>query len=92
MDKKLLEELKEKTSGHAEIWECSFEEFTKKVIPVLRSEQLKNKLSQKVVLMAASFLRIKFDRKELKGTINNEVSLAIDNALMYYVNIKGEEV
>lgn len=86
------ERFKEKAYGHPEIWECALDEFINKVAPVLQDHQKRNKLKPKVVSLAADFLRLKFDAKELKGTVEYEVCNAIDMALIYYVNVLGEEV
>ena len=59
-------------------------------MPVLQAHQVKNKLQKKVVVTASQFLRIKFDKKELQGTIDYEVSSAIYMALVYYANCLGE--
>ena len=88
----LSERLKEKAYGHPELWECSVEEFIEKVIPVMQAHQKRNKLQPKVIKTAAGFLRIRFDANELKGTIEYEVSTAIEQSLIYYVNCLGEEV
>jgi hypothetical protein len=84
--------VRDKAYGHSEIWECTLEEFITKTLPTLQGHQQRNKLKAKVVKTAAEFLRIKFDRKELKGTIEYEVATAIQEALIYYVNCLGEEV
>lgn len=86
------EQFKKKAYGHADIWECSLDEFIDKVIPVWQEHQKKNKLSRKVMELSAQFLRIKFDNKELKGTIEYEVAKAIEESMMYYVNIIGEDI
>jgi hypothetical protein len=88
----LAELFKEKAYGHPELWECSLQEFIDKVSPVVQEHWNKHNLKKKVVLLAASFLRIKFERKELKGTIEYEVCSAIECAAIYFVNVLGEEV
>ena len=88
----LAERFKAKAYEHLELWECSLEEFIEKVIPVMQDHQKRNKLKPKVVRTAAVFLRMRFDSKELKGTIEYEVSKAIEESLIYYVNCLGEEV
>lgn len=85
-------EFKEKSEGHPEIWRCSLEEFIEKVLPVLKEKQSKHQLKNKVVKVAAQFLRIGFDNKELAGTVEYEVNKAIDESLIYFVNILGEDV
>lgn len=82
----------ERRNGHADIWECTLEEFIDKVILVWQEHQIKNKLSRKVMELSAQFLRIKFDNKELKGTIEYEVAKAIEESMMYYVNCLGEDI
>ena len=88
----LAEQFREKSQGHADIWECDEYTFVGKCATALQDHQKRNTLSPKVVKMAAQFLRIKFDKKELKGTVDYEVSTAIEEALIYYVNCKGEDV
>jgi hypothetical protein len=88
----LAESLREKAYGHPELWVCTLEEFIEKVFPVLREHQIKNKLKRKVVILAAQFLRLHFDAKEMRGTIEYEVSKAIDESLIYYVNVAHEQV
>ena len=85
-------EFKEKSEGHPEIWKCSLEEFIEKVLPILKEKQSKHQLENKVVKVAAQFLRIGFDKKELAGTVEYEVDKAIDESLIYFVNILGEDV
>lgn len=85
-------EFKERSEGHADIWECSLQEFINKASPVLDEHWHKNKLDIKVVKLAAQLLRMEYDSKELKGTIDYEVTSAIDNALVYLVNVCGEDV
>jgi hypothetical protein len=88
----MSEQLRQKAFGHPEIWDCTLDEFIAKVFPVLQEHRTRNLLKPKVVNTAAQFLRIKFDRKELKGEIEYEVSIAIQESLIYYVNCLGEEV
>ena len=85
-------EFKERSEGHHGIWKCSLEEFIEKVLPILKEKQSKHRLKNKVVKVAAQFLRIKFDEKELAGTIEYEVNKAIDESLIYFVNVLGEDV
>lgn len=85
-------EFKERSEGHPELWQCSLDEFIEKVLPTLKAKQSKHKLKNKVVKMAAQFLRLKFDLKELAGTIEYEVNKAIDESLIYFVNVLGEDV
>ena len=92
MDEKLTDKLRDKAFGHIEIWECTLEEFIEKVAPVLKSHQQKNNLSSNIIKTAAQFLRLNFDEKSLKGTIEYEVSKAIECSLMYYANVLGEEI
>lgn len=82
----------ERRNGYADIWECNLDEFIDKVIPAWQEHQKKNKLSKKVMELSAQFLRIKFDNKELKGTIEYEVAKAIEESMMYYVNVLGEDI
>lgn len=86
------EQFKEKVYGHADIWECSLDKFINKVIPVWQEHQVMNKLSKKVMELSAQFLRIKFDNKELKGTIEYEIAKAIEESMIYYINVLGEDI
>lgn len=88
----LTAKLKERAYGHSSIWECSLEQLIEKVVPVLQDHQRRNLIPDRVLKTAAHFLRIKFDRKELAGEINYEVTCAIQEALIYYVNCLGEDV
>lgn len=81
----------EKAYGHPEIWECTLEEFIKKVSPELQDQWTRNNLKHKVVKLAADFLRLKFDGKELKGTIKHEVAKSIEESLIYFVNVLDED-
>ena len=83
--------LRERREGHADIWECTLEEFIAKVLPICQSQQEKNNISRKVMKLAAAFLRLKFDGKELKGTVEYEVAKAIEGSMMYYTNVLGED-
>jgi hypothetical protein len=83
---------KERAYGHPEIWECTLDEMINKCSPVLQAQWNKHKLKKEVVKLAASFLRIKFERKQLKGEIGYEVCQAIDESLIYHVNCLGVEV
>jgi hypothetical protein len=74
------------------MWECTLEEFIEKVVPVLQEHIQKNKLHIKVVKLAISFLRIHFEEKTLPDTVEKAVSKSIEEALIYYVNIMGEDV
>jgi hypothetical protein len=85
-------QFKEKVNGHADLWDCTLENFIEKVTPVLQDHIRKNNLSSKVVKTAISFLRLKFDNKELKGEIGYEVAKAIEESLIYYVNCLGEGI
>lgn len=85
-----VEVLRERAYGHTEIWKCTLEEFGNKMAPVLLEHIEKNKLERKVYETAVSFLRIKFDRGELKGTVEYEVSTAIEESMIYYTNCLGE--
>ena len=92
MSKGLADAYRERSQGHADLWECTVEQFINQVLPVVQEHQKRNHLSHKVVTTVCQFLRIKFDRKELKGTPEHEVATAIEESLIYYVNVKGEEV
>lgn len=92
MNIEMAKAFRERREGHADIWECTLEEFIDKVIPIWKEHQIKNKLSRKVMELSAQFLRIKFDRKELKGTIEYEVSKAIEESMIYFVNGLGEDI
>lgn len=92
MSDELIEALRNRSSGHEDIWECGLGEFIDKVSPVLSVCIVKDKLSPKVVELSAGFLRLKFDNKELKGTIDYEVKQAVQEALIYFVNVAGEDI
>jgi len=92
MSAEMTAKLIERRQGHADLWDCTVDEFIQKVIPEVQSQQLKHTIGMKVVKTACSFLRIKFDRKELKGTVEYEVANAIQESLIYYANCLGEEV
>jgi hypothetical protein len=79
------------TQGHPEIWACSIEDFIAKVLPVLNGHKVRNNLSTKTIKTAAQFLRLRFDKGDLTGTIDYEVAHSIEMALVYYVNVLGEE-
>ena len=85
-------EFRKRSEGYPEIWECSLEEFANKVIPEVLKQSKINHLHTKVIKLGCSFLRTRYDHKELKGTIEYEVSRALDEALVYYVNGKGEDL
>jgi len=84
--------LKEKAYGHPEIWKCTLYELIEKVIPEIQKQQIKNKVPKRIITTAIGFLRVGFDQQKLKGTIEYEVANAIQGALIYHVNILGEEV
>ena len=86
------QKLIERRQGHPDLWECTLQEFIDKTIPEMQAQQQKHTIGMKVVKTACAFLRIKFDRKELKGTVEYEVANAIQEALIYYANVLGEEV
>jgi len=83
---------KEISQGHADLWECTKDEFIKQVCDILKEQAKRNRLKPKVVTMAAQFLLIKFEKKELKGTAQHEVTKAVEESLIYFVNVLGEEV
>lgn len=72
--------------------EMYLKQIIDKTTPVLMSHWRRNDLHRKVIEMAIKFLRIGFNKGELKETVEHEVAKAIDKALVYYVNILGEEV
>ena len=86
------QKLIERRQGHPDLWECTLQEFIDKTIPEMQAQQQKHSIGMKVVKTACAFLRLKFDRKELKGTIEYEVAKAIEESLIYYTNCVGEEV
>lgn len=81
----------DRRQGHVDIWECSLEEFKEKVLPEYLMQQKNNDITHKILKLATSFLRIKFEAKELKGTIEYEVAKSIEESMMYYTNILGED-
>ena len=93
MNQDIASKLRDNAYGHADIWECTLDEFIAKVLPVVQEHYKKHSdLTPKVIKLAMQFLRLHFDAKELKGTIEHEVSRAIDESLIYYVNCTGEGV
>lgn len=90
--KSKVEQFKERRLGHTDIWECTLEEFIKKVLLECNKQQKENNITYKIMELSAQFLRIKFDNKELKGTIEYEVAKAIEESMMYYVNVCGEDL
>jgi hypothetical protein len=78
----------DRRQGHADIWECSFEEFKEKALPEYLKQQKDNNIMNKILKLATSFLRIKFEDKELKGTIKGiiEQGVAITNLEIRYKN------
>lgn len=90
--KEMIAKFKEKSQGHSDIWQCTLEEFVTKVSPAILQRAKKHNLKPKVVMMATSFIRNKFELGDLAGTIEYEVSKVIEEALMYYVNVLGEDV
>jgi len=81
----------DRRQGHEDIWECSLEEFVKKVLPECNKQQKENNITYKIMKLCASFLRMKFNEKELKGTIEYEVAKAIEESMIYYTNVLGED-
>lgn len=85
----LMAKIKYDTTGHEDIWECSFEEFVAKVTPELNKRHSEAKLTKEELSAAISILKSMYFNKELKGTISNEVSKAIDYAMVYVTNVLG---
>jgi len=81
----------ERRTGYADIWECTLDEFIEKALPEVLKQQKKNDITHKIVKLATSFLKIKFEQKELKGTIEYEVAKAIEESMIYYTNVLGED-
>lgn len=81
----------DRRQGHADIWECSLEEFKEKALPEYLKQQKNNDITHKILKLATSFLRIKFEAKELKGTIEYEVAKSIEESMMYYTNVLNED-
>ena len=77
--------------GHTDVWECGLEEFVKKVLPECNKQQKENNITYKIMKLCASFLRIKFNDKELKGTVEYEVAKAIEESMIYYTNVLSED-
>jgi hypothetical protein len=86
-----MKEIIDRRQGHTDIWECSFEEFKEKVLPEYLRQQKDNNITHKILKLATSFLKIKFDNKELKGTIEYEVAKSIEESMIYYTNVLGED-
>jgi hypothetical protein len=86
-----IEQIKKRRLGHADIWECSLEEFKVKALPEYLKQQKNNNITNKILKLATSFLRIKFEAKELKGTIEYEVAKSIEESMIYYTNVLGED-
>jgi hypothetical protein len=86
-----LEQIKNRRLGHADIWECTFEEFKEKAFPEYLRQQKNNNITNKILKLATSFLKIKFENKELKGTIEYEVAKSIEESMMYYTNVLDED-
>jgi hypothetical protein len=86
-----MKEIIDRRQGHADIWECNLEEFKEKVLPEYLKQQKDNDITNKILKLAISFLRIKFEAKELKGTIEYEVAKSIEESMMYYTNVLGED-
>lgn len=86
-----IEQIKKRRLGHSDIWECTLEEFINKVIPECNKQQKENKITNRIMKLGCSFLKLKFDDKELKGTIEYEVAKAIEEAMIYYTNVLGED-
>jgi hypothetical protein len=86
------EAFRERSEGHEDLWQGTPEEFMDLVTPVIRAEQLVHSIPKKVVILACKFLRLGYDQHELKGTVAYEVSTAIDQALVYFTNVLGEDV
>lgn len=89
MDEKMRNEYKERREGHEDIWNCTLDECFTKISPIAQEHCAKDNIDNKTIGLAANFLRIKFERKELKGTIEYEVSKAFEEALIYYTNVEG---
>lgn len=81
----------DRRTGHTDIWECTLKEFIQKSFPEFRRQQKENDITDKILKLGCSFLRIKFEQKELKGTIEYEVAKAIEESMIYYTNVLGED-
>jgi len=83
---------KERSEGHREIWQGTLMDAIQLLTPEIQRQQAKHKVPTKVVKTAIGFLRLKYDDHKLAGTVQHEVALAIDEALVYHVNVLGEDV
>lgn len=86
-----IEQIKKRRLGHEDIWECSLDEFKEKSLPEYLNQQKNNDITYKILKLATSFLRIKFEAKELKGTVEYEVAKSIEESMTYYTNVLGED-
>lgn len=89
MDDKMVKAYKERREGHEDIWNCTVKEFATKILPELKERSRKDRLSIKVIELAVDFLKIKYNDKKLQGTVEYEVSKAIEESLIYYTNVEG---
>lgn len=87
----VMKTIVERRTGHADIWECTLKEFIDKALLEVLKQQKENDLTHKIVKLATSFLRIKFEQKELKGTIEYEVAKVIEESMIYYTNVLDED-
>ena len=83
-----VELIKEQRQGHEEMWKCSLEKFVDLVLQSLLDAQRNDNISSKEIKTAIGFLRMKFDKGMLAGTIEYEVSTAIEEAMIYHANVE----
>lgn len=88
-NEQLMDKIKQDTTGHEDIWNCNYMEFVGKVGPELERRRKEANLTEEEVSTAITMLKDMYLNKELKGTISNEVSKAIDYAMVYVSNVLG---
>jgi len=92
MDISKSAEYKERSEGHRDLWSGTLMSVIQLLTPEIQRQQTKHKVPNKVITTAIGFLRLKYDEQKLAGTVQHEVALAIDEALVYHVNVLGEDV
>lgn len=66
----------------------TIEEFIIKLVPLIKKQSKENKLKPEVVKLAVDLLILKFNSKELKGSLEYEVNTAIFESIAHYGNCK----
>lgn len=66
----------------------TIEEFVIKLVPLIKKQSKENKLKPEVVKLAVDLLILKFNSKELKGSLEYEVNTAIFESIAHYGNCK----